>query len=73
MSAPRDIRCSSMPMMCIKVNTAAMTRGIHKATIIPERTPRLTKLTSKTMIIASARDLINSSIEVFTTLGWLTV
>ncbi len=48
----------------------ASTRGIARATTIPVRTPREKKLTSSTMIRASASTRTNSPTPVFTAAGW---
>ncbi len=41
------------------------------ATTIPARTPRLTKLTSSTMTMASISAFVNSPTDSSTTCGWL--
>jgi len=68
--APRETLCKSIPHICMHTKIPAITRGMHKATTIPDRMPRLRKLTISTITIASHRDFTNSPIEALTTSGW---
>ena len=47
MSAPREIRCRSMPNADMVTNTAARTSGIESATTAPARRPSAARLTAK--------------------------
>ena len=54
------MRCRLMSNICMNTNVMASTSGMLMATTSPARTPRLTKLTSSTMTMASnsaAREL----------------
>ncbi|MNF77308.1 hypothetical protein D3C84_594490 [compost metagenome] len=57
-NAPREIRCMVMPLYSMKMNTMASTSGIEHATTRPARIPKLTKLTTSTMITASNKALV---------------
>ncbi|MCY1250778.1 hypothetical protein D3C80_996730 [compost metagenome] len=57
-NAPREIRCMVMPLYSMKMNTMASTSGIEQATTRPARIPKLTKLTTSTMITASNKALV---------------
>ena len=52
MSAPSDMRCMSMPAICMIGNTMASVSGMESAMIKPGRMPRLMKLTTRMMAIA---------------------
>ena len=51
-SAPSEMRCMSMPAICISAKTMASVSGIDSATTSPGRTPRLMKLTTRMMATA---------------------
>ena len=70
-SAPSEMRCRSMPVKLMTVNTAASTSGIDSATTAPARRPRLSRLTPSTMAIASHRASMNSSTACSTITVWL--
>ena len=70
-SAPSEMRCRSMPVKLMTVNTAASTSGIDSATTAPARTPRLSRLTPSTMAIASHRASMKSSTACSTVTVWL--
>ena len=71
MSAPSEMRCRSMPVRLMAVNTTASTSGIDSATTAPARTPRLSRLTPNTMAMASHRASMNSSTACSTVTVWL--
>ena len=50
--------------------TPVKTKGIQKATTKPVRRPRLRKLTTRTMMMASRRVSVKSLIDSLTTCGW---
>ena len=70
-SAPSEMRCRSMPVKLMTVNTAASTSGIDSATTAPARTPRLSRLTPSTMAIASHSASMKSSTACSTITVWL--
>ena len=57
-SAPREMRCRSMPTMFMTANTMASEIGIASATTVPARMPRLTKLTTAMMAIACHSEVV---------------
>ena len=69
-SAPSEMRCSSMPSKYMTRNVSASTSGMHSATTRPVRRPSEKKLTSSTMTTASSRLFLNSCTDSSTTRGW---
>ena len=69
--APSEMRWKSMPSSSMPTKVMARTSGTDRATMMPVRTPRLTKDTTSTMASASSRDEVNSSKDLSTTSGWL--
>ena len=69
MRAPREMRCRLMPIASIATKTMTRTSGIDRATTIPARRPRLTKLTASTIATASTSALVNSPMASRTTSG----
>src|SRR5690606_5142481 len=59
-SAPREILCRPMSNWFIRVKVIASTSGIDRATTRPVRRPREKKLTTSTMMTASASTRTNS-------------
>src|SRR5215207_1527882 len=57
MSAPREMRCRLMSIAFMLTKTMASTSGIDRATTTPALIPRLRKLTTRTMAIASTKRL----------------
>ena len=53
MSAPSEMRCRLMPIASMATKTMASTSGMDSATTSPALKPRLRKLTTSTMPIAS--------------------
>ena len=69
MSAPREIRCRSMPNADMVTNTAARTSGIESATTAPARRPSAARLTARTMAIASHSASMKSATACSTVTG----
>ncbi|KAF1068141.1 MAG: hypothetical protein GAK45_01454 [Pseudomonas citronellolis] len=69
-SAPREIRCMVMSLYSMNTKTIASTSGIEQATTSPARTPRLTKLTARTMTMASNSALVKPPTAFSTTSAW---
>ncbi|MNE63144.1 hypothetical protein D3C80_1584750 [compost metagenome] len=59
-----------MPLYSMNTNTIASTSGIEQATTSPARTPRLTKLTARTITTASNRALVKPPTASSTTTDW---
>ena len=70
MSAPSEMRCMSMPAICMTANTTVSVSGIDRATTAPARTPRLISETTRMMAIACQSDSMNSAIAVSTVTAW---
>ena len=70
MRAPSVMRCRSMPMALMTTKTMAKTSGTDSATTMPVRQPSDRKLTTRTMISASAKERVNSPMACWTTAGW---
>ena len=70
MSAPSEMRCSSMPSAYITPKVIKSTSGIDSATTKPGRMPSEKKLTASTMTTASNRLFLNSCTDSSTTRGW---
>ena len=68
-SEPSDTLCKSIPSAYMKQNVPANTSGIQPATTSPVRTPKLAKLTPKTITIANRSVSTNSPIDSSTTCG----
>ena len=69
-SAPSEILCRPMPSQYITAKVIASTSGIEMATTSPVRKPSEKKLTSSTMVTASARTRTNSPTDSRTASGW---
>ena len=69
-SAPREMRCKLRSIASIPKKTMARTRGMEIATTRPALRPRLRKLTTSTITIASRRALVKPPIASRTTSGW---
>src|SRR5215204_2393123 len=63
MSAPREMRCRLMSIAFMLTKTMASTSGIDRATTTPGFIPRLRKLTTRTMAIASKSALVELIVE----------
>ncbi len=70
MSAPREMRCRLMSIAFMLTKTMASTSGIDRATTTPALIPRLRKLTTRTMAIASKSALVKPPRASLTTAGW---
>ena len=68
-SAPSVIRCRSIDIAFITMNTIASTSGTDSATTMPVRHPKATKLTNSTIASASMKECTNSPTARSTTLG----
>jgi len=69
-SAPRVMRCRSMPIAFMTMKTIASTSGTDSATTTPVRQPRARKETNSTMASASTKERTNSPTACSTTFGW---
>jgi hypothetical protein len=70
MSAPSEMRCSSMSSRYMARKVSASTSGMHSATTKPVRMPSEKKLTTSTIATASKRLFLNSCTDSCTTRGW---
>ncbi len=70
-SAPNDTRCRSMCTTSMIANTIASVSGIDAATTVPGRTPRLTKLHARMMMMACQSDAMKSLMATSTVSDWL--
>jgi hypothetical protein len=68
-SAPNEMRCKSIPQICMTRKTMASTSGIEVATTKPGRRPRFRKLMTSTIAIASHSAFMNSATASSTTFG----
>ena len=68
--APSVMRCRSIDIAFITMNTIASTSGTDSATTMPVRHPNATKLTNSTIASASMKECTNSPTARSTTLGW---
>ena len=68
-SAPSEILCKPMSNSRMNRKVTASTTGMMIATTMPVRSPRLNKLTARTMVTASASALTNSLTERRTSRG----
>ena len=68
--APSEMRCSAMPIRLMTRKVTASTTGMVIATTSPARSPRLIKLTIKTIATASSSALVKLEIASRTTCGW---
>ena len=68
-SAPSEMRCKSIPKICMTMNTMASTSGIEVATTRPARRPRFRKLMTRTIAMASHSAFMNSLTASSTTFG----
>ena len=59
------MRCRSMPITAMTMNTIAITRGTDSATTMPVRQPSDRKLTNSTIPSASAKERRNSLTAVY--------
>ena len=66
MSAPSEMRCMSMPDICMTENTTTSVIGMANAITRPGRMPRLMKLTARMIAIACHSDVMNSEMAVST-------
>ena len=65
--APSEIRWSAMPKYSMPMKVIASTNGMEQATTIPARSPKLTKLTARTMMTASFSALVKPATDSSTT------
>ena len=68
--APSEILCSPTSNRFMPAKVMASTSGMENATTRPVRKPREKKLTSRTIITASASTFMNSFTLRFTATGW---
>ena len=68
--APKEILCRPTSKIFMPAKVMAKTSGMENATTSPVRKPSEKKLTSSTIITASAKTFMNSLTLRFTATGW---
>ena len=66
MSAPREMRCMSIPVISISEKTMASVNGMASAMTKPGPMPRLMKLTARMIATACQSEVMNSEIALST-------
>ena len=66
MSAPSEMRCMSMLVICMTENTTTSVIGMANAMTRPGRMPRLMKLTTMMIATACNSDVMNSEMALST-------